>query len=173
MKRLDTLIRLNQLHLQQGLDLLSSLTDTQYKKADPPVYSSGIGEHMRHIIEHYQLLLEGMKTGTVNYDARKRDERLSSDRSFAMKTCQGLMDSLEALSRDDDAIEIQMAVTSSPDGDSPMSESTIKREMQYVQAHTIHHYALIAMIARLQDIEPPEAFGIAPSTLQHRQRMHV
>ena len=50
------------------------------------------------------------------------------------------------------------------------TESTPERDLQYLQAHTIHHYALIAMILRLQGREPGKGFGVAPSTLTFRNR---
>jgi hypothetical protein len=34
----------------------------------------------------------------------------------------------------------------------------------------VHHYALIALILRLQGFNPAAEFGVAPSTLQHWQR---
>jgi len=63
-----------------------------------------------------------------------------------------------------------MAGTKEDDDGSPWSESTVKRELQYLQAHTIHHYALIALILRIQGITPHDEFGVAPSTLRHHLR---
>lgn len=173
MKRIDKLFLLNTVHLQQGIDLLIGLTDEQYTAIHPPVYNSGIGEHVRHILEHYQLFLDGLEVGRIDYDARLRDTRISADRASAIQRTRLLMDALSSLSdaTTDATIEVNMAAASTPDADAPLSDSTIKRELHYLQAHTIHHFALIAMIARLQGVEPPDAFGIAPSTLQYRQNV--
>jgi hypothetical protein len=48
--------------------------------------------------------------------------------------------------------------------------STVARELQFLLSHTVHHYALIALILRLQGFEPGEEFGVAPSTLAHWRR---
>jgi len=168
MKRTDTLAALNQVHLRQGIDLLASLTDAQYTATHATLFPSGVGEHMRHIIEHYQLFLEGFTSGLVDYDARKRDTRISESRLVAIDVMERIVDDLDAMGAPDAALEIKMAASHTPENDSPLSDSTIKRELQYLQAHTIHHYALIALILRIQGVEPTPDFGVAPSTLQHR-----
>ena len=45
--------------------------------------NGSIGEHTRHILEFYICLIDGLKTGYVNYDNRKRDVRIESDPAFA------------------------------------------------------------------------------------------
>jgi hypothetical protein len=41
------------------------------------------------------------------------------------------------------------------------------RELGMLLSHTVHHYALIAMLLRARGIEPPADFGVAPSTRAH------
>jgi hypothetical protein len=48
--------------------------------------------------------------------------------------------------------------------------SSLARELQFTLSHTVHHYALIALILRLQGFAPPADFGVAPATLQQWQR---
>jgi hypothetical protein len=45
--------------------------------------------------------------------------------------------------------------------------STVARELQFLLSHTIHHYALIALVLRLQGFTTGEEFGVNPSTLRH------
>jgi hypothetical protein len=49
--------------------------------------------------------------------------------------------------------------------------STVGRELIYNIEHTIHHLAIvkIALKAILPSLELPEHFGVAPSTIRHRQ----
>ena len=54
-------------------------------------------------------------------------------------------------------------------GRSSVTGSTLGRELVYVIAHGIHHYALITVMARLQGAELPPEFGVAPSTVRHRR----
>jgi hypothetical protein len=45
--------------------------------------------------------------------------------------------------------------------------SSAERELQFLLSHTVHHYALIALMLRTQGYEPGAEFGVAPSTLAY------
>ena len=49
------------------------------------------------------------------------------------------------------------------------SHSTVRRELQFLLSHTVHHFALIAVLLERFSIAVPDDFGIAPSTLKHWQ----
>jgi hypothetical protein len=42
------------------------------------------------------------------------------------------------------------------------------RELEFLLSHTVHHYAIVAILCRLQGIAVDDGFGVAPSTLRHR-----
>jgi hypothetical protein len=48
------------------------------------------------------------------------------------------------------------------------SNSSLRRELQFLISHTIHHYALIATLCARDGFELPADFGVAPSTLWFR-----
>jgi hypothetical protein len=50
-----------------------------------------------------------------------------------------------------------------------LSASTALRELQFLVSHTVHHYAVIALILRARGLEPGPDFGVAPSTLKYEQ----
>ena len=52
----------------------------------------------------------------------------------------------------------------------PWSGSTVRRELDFLLSHTVHHYALIAMSLRLRGLPVPAELGVAPSTLEHWRR---
>lgn len=168
MKSTETLVQLNIEFLRQGRALLEQLDDETYTACDPPVYNSGIGEHMRHILEHYEMFVDGLSSGFIDYDARKRDLSVSSSCTTASERLDAIVGALRAVDAVDAHIEVKLAASKFEDRDDPRSDSTVKRELQYLQAHTIHHFALIAMILRLRSVAVPSDFGVAPSTLQYR-----
>jgi len=168
MKSTEILVQLNIEFLRQGRTLLEQLDDETYTACDPPVYNSGIGEHMRHILEHYEMFVRGIANGFIDYDARKRDGTVSSCCSAASERLDAIVAALGAVDGADGPIEVKLAASRFENLDDPRSDSTIKRELQYLQAHTIHHFALIAMILRMRDVDVPDDFGVAPSTLQYR-----
>jgi hypothetical protein len=49
----------------------------------------------------------------------------------------------------------------------PSIGSTVGRELMYAVAHTIHHYALIAVMCGMLEVPVPQGFGVAPSTLKY------
>ncbi|MEP0552783.1 MAG: hypothetical protein ABJE29_00430, partial [Balneola sp.] len=59
------------------------------------------------------------------------------------------------------------------EGESPWSVSSIRRELQFLVSHTVHHYALIGLILKTMDVEVPEDFGVAPSTLKHESEQET
>ena len=51
--------------------------------------------------------------------------------------------------------------------------SSIERELEFLQSHTIHHYALIGFKLRAFGFDLPVEFGVAPSTLRFWNRQKI
>ena len=51
---------------------------------------------------------------------------------------------------------------------SQISGSTVGREIMYVVAHAVHHYALIGIMGGLMGLKMPAGFGVAPSTAKYQ-----
>ena len=154
--------------LAQGEALLNAVSVANYTQRVPVAFNASIGGHYRHCLDHFGSLLRGFDADTVDYDHRERDVRIESDPAFALAVTRQLRVQLECLplSSIDAAVRARCEV-SYAHGDSPVTGSTFGREMVYAIAHAIHHYALIAVMARLMGATLPEHFGIAPSTVAH------
>jgi len=108
----------------------------------------------------------------VDYDHRKRDPRVETQTGFARALTADLRATLEALAPETLCAHVQARCeVSYAHGDSPVMNSTFGRELAYCVAHAIHHYALIAVMARLMEIKLPEDFGVAPSTMAHQHKL--
>ena len=70
------LIRDNCDFLQQGVDLLERHSPESYTKADSTTFGSGVGPHMRHVLDHYSSFISGVESGVINYDDRERDTQV-------------------------------------------------------------------------------------------------
>lgn len=171
MMDLTTLLAQNAAYLEQGAALLDRLDDAAYTRTQPPYYTSSIGAHLRHTLEHYVSFLRGLDAAHVDYDARDRDLQIENSRTYACGVTRRLAQALDACAPTDRSVRVKLDGDAAHADDDPLSQSTLKRELQYLMAHTIHHYALIAMILRLQGLEPGEDFGVAPSTLRYRHRL--
>ena len=154
--------------LRQAGDLLATIPAESYTLARPPVFRSGIGAHLRHCLDHYQSFLSGLASGRIDYDARNRDRTTEQSREAAAGVISSIIEGLNRLTTSDLARPVQSKVDCGGDNLEAMwTDSTAPRELQFLISHTVHHYALIGMILRLQDLDVPADFGIAPSTLRH------
>lgn len=156
--------------LSQGETLLASLDDTSFTKKLPIAFDASVGVHYRHCLDHVDKLLEGLKAGEIDYDARKRDPLTESSREAARWKTRELAERSSRLTGKDMTIPLVMRCRSSYSIDEvPLVCTTVEREIIFCISHTIHHYALIALMCRDMGVKLPEGFGTAPSTLRHRR----
>ncbi|MGB1272192.1 MAG: hypothetical protein ACPG5T_08965, partial [Endozoicomonas sp.] len=57
-------------------------------------------------------------------------------------------------------------------GESITTRSGIIRELLFLQSHSIHHMAMVAVLLNLLGQNPPETFGLANSTRIYRSKPH-
>ncbi len=161
------------MHLQEAIkkiflqvsDALDQLSCEQYNLSTPGLLNATIGQHVRHIIELFVELENGYETGIVNYDKRKRDHRIETDRAFAQKILWNVFDELN---KEDKQLILELDY--SEDSQSSLSvQSNYNRELIYNLEHAVHHMAIIRIgINAIASINVPENFGIATSTIKHR-----
>ncbi len=151
--------------LQQGELFLWHLPRDTYAKRIPAVLNGSMGSHYRHGLDHFASLLRGESSGLVDFDSRDRDVRIESDAAFAVYTTQAIRAGLAGWSPEKLSARVttRCEVSDQP-GIAPVTGSTLGRELVYAIIHGVHHYAMISVIARMQGIEVPEGFGLAPST---------
>lgn len=153
--------------LVQGLELLFSVGDHTYSRAASSPYNASMGQHYRHVLEHFQALIWGERAGEINYDARERNRRIENEVGYAsVVTC----DVLRALKLyGQETLERPCRVIQSVGYGSAASaiDSNFARELAYCAGHAIHHYAIIRLICSEIGISVPSEFGYAPSTLKH------
>lgn len=163
--------------LNQSIALLENLSDEVYRETNGLPVNSSVGVHLRHCIDFYECFLRGAKTERVNYNERTRDNLIETDRRFAITKLSIIISELESLSTANDAS--LMVCIENGDADNPSSwcHSTVLRELQFLLSHTTHHYALMALMVKLQGLTVDESFGVTPSTLKHwgvpSSRFHV
>lgn len=168
---LDLAVRDNLEALAQGRDLLAALGTAAYVRREPACFNSSIGGHMRHVIEHYESFLQARCGAEIDYEARARDVRIENEPEHAVMRLEQLREELSTLT--DDFLESTVAVRSEMAGRedaAAWNQSSVGRELEFLLSHTIHHYALIAVVCGLGGKPTPVDFGVAPSTLRFRRR---
>ncbi len=157
--------------LQQGLRLLDSSAD-KYSLVAPAPFDASIGQHFRHVVEHFQCLLQGAASGEVNYDARERNHHIETDVTYAVQTTADVMHKLQTWTKS--TLEQPCSTVSSLayHTDSPtLLSSNLGRELAYCIGHAIHHFAIIRLLCDQVGVEVPADFGYAPSTLKYKSSL--
>lgn len=157
--------------LRQGADLLSDMDDALYTRTEQSAYADGgaVGGHFRHCLEFVNEFLAGLETGRVDYDKRTRNHEIETNRTYAIQeyneTVQRLENLLLPITRKGLLVKPEDVAGESGSEDF-WCASSIERELEFLQSHTIHHYALIGFKLRAFGFKLPEEFGVAPSTLR-------
>ena len=147
---------------------IMALENSFYREKPREIKTDSVGAHIRHMLEHYILFLDGLKGFKIDYDNRQRDLRISEDKDFAVKIIDDITQGLSHISPDilDKVIEIKSDCGSSL----LWTKSSVERELQFLVSHSLHHEAMIRMILESEGIDVSEKFGIAPSTLKYNQK---
>jgi hypothetical protein len=145
---------------------LDQLTDKQYRQECGTLSNASVGKHVRHVVELFQSLQTGYETGLVNYDKRKRDVQIENERLFGLSLLHQIRGDLNKADKD-------LLLEASYDecsGDTLMIRTNYLREIAYNLEHTIHHMALIRIgINEISTVQLPENYGVASSTVRHKQ----
>jgi hypothetical protein len=61
-------------NLRRGVRLLNSISDSQFSDTSVAPYHSSIGGHIRHILDIFDCIFDGLESKEINLAARKRNE---------------------------------------------------------------------------------------------------
>jgi uncharacterized damage-inducible protein DinB len=163
---MTTLQERNRAILAQLTELLDRLPADAYTAPLVVLHGQSVGRHVRHVAEFYECLLNG-GVQAVNYDARPRNPALETDPQAARRALQRVAD------------ELRTEPTDRPllleDADGVQQPTSLFRELTYLVEHSVHHMAIvkIALNVAFPAIPVAEDFGVAPSTLRHRNQLAV
>lgn len=150
--------------LNELLDLLSQISDTDYSCPCHQLSNATIGEHTRHSIEMFQCLENQYENGIVNYDIRKRDYLIQTNTDFAQKCILQILNQIEKPNK---SLKLQQII----DGEELLIDTNYNRELLYNLEHCIHHQALIKVaVIQSETIKIDENFGVARSTIEYRKQ---
>ena len=156
-------------NLMQLQKLMNSINDSDYTETIDILSGATIGQHIRHILEFYLLLVSGTFTGTISYDKRERDPRIENSPAFASGTIGRLLTGIDTLIEDDRIILEADYTVDGKDGNA--IKTSVGRELAYCIEHSIHHQAIIkaGLLAKGLSVLTDEHFGVAYSTIRYRE----
>ena len=153
--------------LAQGESLLMQLSDEDYTRKVAVAFNASVGGHYRHCLDHFRSLLDSAAQGDLNYDHRERGTLVEHDRFAALNATRELREAYERLEPELSLRTLRVTCkTSYATNGSQAAPSTVGREIMYVVAHAVHHYALIGIMAGMMGLKMPAGFGVAPSTVK-------
>lgn len=168
---ISELIEENREALLQLTQTVSRLSPDQYQQSFGLQGQHTMGKHVRHIIDHYEAFLPGLQEKSpvkVNYEHRHREESLEKD---PHRVCHRLLTVCRSLEQLRDHHYQDPVRLDYPTGIRAIEvSSSVGRELVFLSSHTIHHMAIIGLLAEQLGIQPARDFGVHPSTLRHWQR---
>jgi uncharacterized damage-inducible protein DinB len=150
-------------NLERGIQLLNSITDKQYSNSTIPPYFSSIGCNMRHILDAFTSICNGLESGFVDFSDRKRNTICEE------KTAEGILYFKETIQKLNEInpqdFEKQIAVTDNLGTGAITINYTVESALAYAHSHAIHHFASIGFLVNQLEIELQDAdFGYNPTT---------
>jgi hypothetical protein len=166
---MSQLIRASEIILGQLSDAMKQMTDAEFIKPSETLSGSSVGQHLRHTLEFFICLEQGITQGIINYDKRGHDKMIECDKELA----------LEVINRIRSFVGKQIADTpltlsaSYTDEEVVSVDTSYFRELTYNIEHAVHHMAIMKIgikeVAR--HIELPLDFGVAASTMRYKQEL--
>jgi hypothetical protein len=157
--------------LQQGCLFLDLLGDETYARPLEDTAEgkpgSSLGAHYRHVLDHFLCLAEGIRTGQVNYDQRRRNPHVENSVTCARLATEGLIDEFVGLSAEILPRECAVIYSVGYGENAESVKSNFAREIMFCVGHAIHHFAILRLLCAGVGVRLPYEFGVAPSTLKH------
>ncbi|KAJ6604320.1 hypothetical protein DFH09DRAFT_1242342 [Mycena vulgaris] len=161
---LTQLLQVCKIVLRQGIDLLDNhiTSDDQLTVHSQYLPGSTIGKHLRHSRDHFELLLECIKSPPI------RNTPMEQQRDAARNA---LLETIRHLEE----------IVPGADPSTPLTlqavtpylqefDTSFGRELWFAGLHCVHHWSMVRVIAGELKIKLADDFGFAPSTLVYQGR---
>ncbi len=157
--------------IDQLKDSLSQIEDIHFTTSLEPFDGATIGQHTRHVIEHFQCLISSQSTKHINYDNRKRSLVLETN----IEQCCAALDQIKTSVRSYD-FELEVSQDFLNENNSRgVIKSSYYREVLYNVDHLVHHQALLKIgFMQLQPhMNISKHYGYADATIKHKTNVHT
>lgn len=150
-------------NLQRGVKLINAIDDSQYGDNSIAPYYSSIGIHMRHILDVFDCIFDGLESKKVDLSARKRNELAEEKVAFGLQYFEEVIEKLESLKSAD--MDVKVEVRDDLGLGMITANYTLASALIQAHSHAIHHFASIGYIISQLGINLPDAdFGYNPTT---------
>lgn len=157
------MIKAIEYNLKRGVRLLNSISDDQFSDSSIAPYHSSIGGHMRHILDIFDCVFDGLESKQINLAARKRNELAESNTTVALDYFDSILSNLKGLENAD--LDQIIEVSDDLGKGVVVQKYTLGSVLIQAHSHAIHHFASLGYIIYQLGIElPDDDFGYNPTT---------
>jgi hypothetical protein len=165
---MERLLGFNRQVLDQALALVGG-----HAGPGAPPFAGPVCAHLRHVVEHYEALVNGQPLGVVDYDGRPRDRQLETSPTLARDRLLGLRQVLGQWTPDMLDRPVRVLGQGGIIGDFDFCvTSSVGRELAFLASHAVHHFALLAEHLQRHGVPVPTHFGKAPGTVANEIATH-
>lgn len=150
-------------NLQRGISLLQTISNKQYADASIAPYYSSIGCHMRHILDVFTCIFDGLDENSILLHKRNRDKSSELEISLGLQYFDKILNELHQIKTSD----LQKVVQVEDDMGLGIEsvEYTLGAILMQAHSHATHHFASVGYIIYQLGIELPDSdFGFNPTT---------
>jgi uncharacterized damage-inducible protein DinB len=166
-RALNRIVEENANAISQLVQLLDQMPGVFYRQCFGARKQQVIGKHVRHVIDHYSALLAATSGAgeLLDYESRNRDLSLETDRRAARHALEQITHALRV--RFEGPCGSALGMRHNSAGEHQIVKTSVERELVFLASHTIHHMAIIGMLAEQAGVEVSADFGVHPSTLRY------
>ena len=158
-------------NLEEIKKAISLINEDQYTYKSNTLSNATVGQHIRHILEFYFCLLNGLDRGIVNYDQRARNMNLENNPKYAKQFIDEICSKITLINTE---VTLELSGNfSSHDEQYKSMKTSVNRELAYCLEHSIHHQALIKIGLMEQGLDHLISinWGVAQSTIKYKNSL--
>lgn len=119
----------------------------------------------------FECFFAGLQSGVIDYDTRDRDPRIETDRHFALERIRRFKAVLSDLAAKELPEHLLAGEMPSPHSRCVPVPTCVPRELLFLASHSVHHLAMMLLLADLLGHSAPTELGLAFSTQVYREAM--
>ncbi len=150
-------------NLNQAISLLNTIENSSYTNTTVGPYHSSIGSHLRHTLDFFQCIIDGLDANAINLTQRKRDETIANDKDIAISKIREIQETFVHFT--DINTDYIIHVTDDLGQGEVTVSYTLESIMAFAHSHAIHHFATIGYLLHQLNIQHTvKGFGYNPTT---------
>jgi len=150
-------------NLKRGIKLLNNISDEHYSNTSIAPYYSSIGSHVRHILDVFDCVFEGLESAEVNLINRKRNNLAENFTEHGIQYFNEIIEKIKQLENEN--LDKIVKVTDDLGLGILTVNYTLSAALIQAHSHAIHHFASVGYVISQLGIDlPDEDFGFNPTT---------